>query len=185
MRVLWFERDGVEPRDPADYPAAVGRLRRDARSADAGGLVARRRYRRTADARAHQPRRRRARDRRARTTKSARCSRPCARAGALGEAAVDFDADMSDALAAAFHAFIANPARRSPAPSSTTSPAKTIATNLPGTDRERPNWRRRHPFDVETLLAHPRGTAILQAMAAARTELTSVVRRPEPANPSS
>ena len=45
---------------------------------------------------------------------------------------------------------------------------ETIATNLPGADRERPNWRRRHPFDVETLFEQPRAKAILAALAKGR-----------------
>ena len=50
MRVLRFERDGLSP-VPANYPGAVGRLRRHARSGDAGRLVARSRHRREAHAR--------------------------------------------------------------------------------------------------------------------------------------
>jgi glycogen operon protein len=45
---------------------------------------------------------------------------------------------------------------------------ETIATNLPGTDSERPNWRHRIAADVETLVAGPRASAILAAMARGR-----------------
>ena len=45
---------------------------------------------------------------------------------------------------------------------------ETIATNLPGTDRERPNWRRRLGSDVEALLAGARASAIIEALAKGR-----------------
>ena len=40
-----------------------------------------------------------------------------------------------------------------------------IAVNLPGTDRERPNWRRRLAFDAKGVFATPLARAILAALA--------------------
>lgn len=40
--------------------------------------------------------------------------------------------------------------------------------NLPGTDRERPNWRRKLSLPVETILAGSRAAAILRAVSAVR-----------------
>jgi 4-alpha-glucanotransferase len=45
-----------------------------------------------------------------------------------------------------------------------------VAVNLPGTDRERPNWRRRLPAGAEALVALPRAEAILAALRAARPD---------------
>ncbi len=45
---------------------------------------------------------------------------------------------------------------------------ETEAVNLPGTDRERPNWRRRLPESVEALLQTPTARATLAALAARR-----------------
>ena len=46
---------------------------------------------------------------------------------------------------------------------------ETIATNLPGTDRERPNWRLKVGPDVEEAFASPRARAILAALAKGRS----------------
>ncbi|MCX8133711.1 MAG: glycogen debranching protein GlgX [Roseococcus sp.] len=43
-----------------------------------------------------------------------------------------------------------------------------IAANLPGTDRERPNWRRRLPGDAAALMGTPLAQAILSAVRRAR-----------------
>jgi glycogen operon protein len=44
-----------------------------------------------------------------------------------------------------------------------------IGTNLPGTDAERPNWRRRHAVTVDRLLETPTARAVLAAVAARAT----------------
>ncbi|HEY1414050.1 MAG TPA: 4-alpha-glucanotransferase, partial [Rhodopila sp.] len=41
---------------------------------------------------------------------------------------------------------------------------ETVAVNLPGTDKERPNWRRRLDVDVAALCRTPLSRAILEAM---------------------
>jgi 4-alpha-glucanotransferase len=42
---------------------------------------------------------------------------------------------------------------------------ETVGLNLPGTDRERPNWRRRVDVDVSILCQTPLARAILAALA--------------------
>ena len=49
---------------------------------------------------------------------------------------------MTDALAAAIHAFLANSGSALASAQFDDLAGEAIATNLPGTDRERPNWRR-------------------------------------------
>lgn len=44
----------------------------------------------------------------------------------------------------------------------------TEQVNVPGTVTEHPNWRRKPPFDMETMKAHPRVQAILTAIAEQR-----------------
>ena len=46
---------------------------------------------------------------------------------------------------------------------------ETVATNLPGTDRERPNWRLKVGPDVAAAFAGYRAQAILAALAKGRT----------------
>jgi glycogen operon protein len=46
--------------------------------------------------------------------------------------------------------------------------AERIGINLPGTDSERPNWRRRLTVEASQVFAGDFGVAILQAVAAAR-----------------
>ena len=46
------------------------------------------------------------------------------------------------------------------------APGETVAINLPGTDRERPNWRRRLDPDVSELCRSPLARAILAALGA-------------------
>jgi glycogen operon protein len=88
-------------------------------------------------------------------------------AGALVERPA-FEAPMDDALAAAVHAWIAQAGSGLASVQVDDLAGETAATNLPGTDRERPNWRHRARDDVARLFDAPRARAILAAMAAAR-----------------
>jgi 4-alpha-glucanotransferase len=78
------------------------------------------------------------------------------------------DAALPDDVAVAVHAFVAQ------APSSLMLAqvddlvGEADAVNLPGTDRERPNWRRRLARPVGGLSADPLVRRILEAVAAAR-----------------
>lgn len=71
---------------------------------------------------------------------------------------------MDDALAAAIHALVA----RTPSVLTLVQvedlAGETVAVNLPGTDRERPNWRRRLPMPVSSLTDMPRARAVLAAL---------------------
>ena len=101
------------------------------------------------------------------------------RAGLIA-AAPDFALPLPDELAAAAHAFVS----RAPSLLATAQvddlAGETMATNLPGTDRERPNWRHRLSLGVEGLLASGRARAIIDALAAERrsTNPVDAVRSP-------
>jgi len=167
MRVLWFERDGATVRDPVDYPALsvacasthdLPTLAGWWRGADIGekltlGLMSLEVAQREIAARNAEKR---------------DMLGVLRRAGTLGDVSVNLEAEMTDALAAAFHAFISNSGSALASAQLDDLAGEAIATNLPGTDRERPNWRRRHPFDVETLFARPRAAEILAEMAKVR-----------------
>ena len=75
---------------------------------------------------------------------------------------------MSDAFAAAVHAFLGASGSVFASAQFDDLAGETIATNLPGTDRERPNWRHRLGEDVETLMEGSRARAILAALAEGR-----------------
>jgi glycogen operon protein len=166
MRVLWFERRGAEFLRPADYPTlsvacvtthdlptltgwwsgadiaerlALGLLNLD----DAEGEIARRRAEKRALAAA------------------------LTAQGLLSETP-DFARPMSDALAGAIHAFLSGAGSLLASAQFDDLAGERAATNLPGTDRERPNWRRRLPVSLEALFASTRAHEILTAMNAPR-----------------
>ena len=71
---------------------------------------------------------------------------------------------MPVAFAAAVHAFVsATPALLALVQVNDLA-GETVAVNLPATDRERPNWRRRLDIDVAELCQTPLTRAILSAM---------------------
>jgi glycogen operon protein len=74
------------------------------------------------------------------------------------------ESPMDDALAAAIHAMVAMSASAMLLVQTEDLAGETIAVNLPGTDRERPNWRRRLPAPPDALRALPRAQAILAAL---------------------
>jgi glycogen debranching enzyme GlgX/4-alpha-glucanotransferase len=80
----------------------------------------------------------------------------------------DFEAPMTDALAAAIHGFLGSSGSVFASVQVDDLAGETIATNLPGTDRERPNWRHRLGGDVEALIAGARASAIIAALAKGR-----------------
>ncbi len=88
-------------------------------------------------------------------------------AGALAERPA-LDAPMEDTLAAAVHAWVAQAGSGLASLQLDDLAGETVATNLPGTDRERPNWRHRARLDAARLFETPRAQAILAAAAAAR-----------------
>ena len=72
---------------------------------------------------------------------------------------------MDDALAAAVHAWIAHAGSVLASVQVDDLAGETVATNLPGTDRERPNWRHRRTQDAAAAVrcaaraGDPRGDA--------------------------
>ena len=165
MRVLWFERKGVEFLAPASYPPtsiacvathdlatlagwwqgadiaerlALGLLT----LAKAGEAIAARRQEKRALLRA------------------------LAAAGLT--VAQTEDGPLPDATAAAVHALIGGSASMFAHAQFDDLVAQTVATNLPGTDRERPNWRLKSGPDVAAAFASHRAQAILAALAKGR-----------------
>lgn len=87
-------------------------------------------------------------------------------------ALLDEEADplqpITDPIAAAVHAFVSGTPALLALVQADDLAGETVAVNLPGTDRERPNWRRRLGTDVADLLHAPLAQAILRAVAARR-----------------
>ena len=81
---------------------------------------------------------------------------------------LDFDAPIDDASAAAVHALVGGAGSLLASVQFDDLVGETIATNLPGTDRERANWRRKLRPDIAAAFASPRGRAILAALAKGR-----------------
>ena len=165
MRVLWFERKGVEFLAPASYPPtsvacvathdlatlagwwqgadiaerlALGLLT----LAKAGEAIAERRQEKRALLRAL--------------------------AAANLTVARTEDGPLPDATAAAVHALIGGSASMFAHAQFDDLVGETVATNLPGTDRERPNWRLKSGPDVAAAFASHRAQAILAALAKGR-----------------
>jgi glycogen debranching enzyme GlgX/4-alpha-glucanotransferase len=89
------------------------------------------------------------------------------RAGLIGEAP-DLELPLPDSMAGAVHAFVGRAASMLATAQVDDLAGETIATNLPGTDRERPNWRHRLGLGVEALFSSDRAKAIIDALAADR-----------------
>ncbi|PPD45048.1 MAG: 4-alpha-glucanotransferase [Methylocystis sp.] len=82
--------------------------------------------------------------------------------GLIGDVAED--APFDDAIARALHAFAARtPSRLAMAQLDDLAGAR-IAVNLPGTDQERPNWRRRLEPPLEELFSTSRARAIIEGL---------------------
>jgi glycogen operon protein len=83
-------------------------------------------------------------------------------------AAPDFELPLPDQLAGAVHAFFGRAPSLLAIAQVDDLAGETIATNLPGTDRERTNWRHRLSLGVEALLSSGRARAIIEALAVER-----------------
>lgn len=153
-RVLWFERDGADFRAPSRYPAlAAGCVSTHdlptIRGWWAGADLEERRAlglatdEETAAARA------------ARLDDRARLQRAVEAAGLSGPAPEG--GDDADALAAALHRFVAATPCALALVQADDLAGETTAVNLPGTDRERPNWRRRLAVPAADLWRTPLG----------------------------
>jgi glycogen operon protein len=71
---------------------------------------------------------------------------------------------LDETLAAAIHALVARTPSTLMFVQAEDLAGETVGVNLPGTDRERPNWRRRLPVDVRELPGLPRARAILETL---------------------
>ncbi|MCC7283385.1 MAG: 4-alpha-glucanotransferase, partial [Acetobacteraceae bacterium] len=87
---------------------------------------------------------------------------------AIGLPARRAQAPFDSALAASIHAHVAATPSVLMLVQADDLAGARIGTNLPGTDRERPNWRRRLPVAADALCAAPLARAILRAAAAGR-----------------
>jgi 4-alpha-glucanotransferase len=166
MRVLWFERRGAEVLPPAKYPAMsvacvathdLPTLVGWREGADIGerlllGLTT---LSRASDTIA---------ERRA----EIRGLVDALLAEGLLPFAPDEDAPLDDAFAAAVHAFVSSSASMLASAQYDDLVGERVATNLPGTDRERPNWRLRVGPDISAAFAARRARTILAALAKSR-----------------
>jgi glycogen operon protein len=71
---------------------------------------------------------------------------------------------LPDAVAAAVHGFVCSTPALLALVQADDLAGETVAVNLPGTDRERPNWRRRLDADVAGLFQTGLARVILAAM---------------------
>jgi glycogen debranching enzyme GlgX len=84
----------------------------------------------------------------------------------LLEEAVDLSQPMPAEVAAAIHGFVSATPSLLALVQADDLAGETVGVNLPGTDRERPNWRRRLDPDIAELCRSPLARAILAAMRA-------------------
>jgi glycogen debranching enzyme GlgX/4-alpha-glucanotransferase len=167
MRVLWFERDGAKVRPPEFYPPLsvacvathdLATLAGWWRGADIAerlslGLLTL--------ARAGEEITRRREEKRGLIA--------ALLAAGLIDSGPSDDASLSDAIATAVHAFIGGAGSILAHAQFDDLIGETVQTNLPGTDRERPNWRLKVGPDVGAAFADNRAQAILKALAKGRT----------------
>jgi len=85
--------------------------------------------------------------------------------GLIGSAAAyDPAAPLAPELAGAIHAFISATPCLLDLVQADDLASETVAVNLPGTDAERPNWRRRIGTEAGELWTTAIGTAVLRAV---------------------
>jgi glycogen operon protein len=151
-RVLWFERDGAAFRPPAQYPArAVACISTHDLPTLAG-------WRAGADI-AERAALGLLGPARAVRAEQERADEQAALAAALGE----------PPSAPAVHAFLAASPCALVLAQADDLAGETVALNLPGTDRERPNWRRKIATPVPELLDTAESRAVLGRMRPGRT----------------
>ena len=163
-RVLWFERDGEAFRPPSAYPslAAACVSTHDLPTLAGwwiGADIAERLVLGLSDpsaAAAAQAARRREKD----------CVLAALAAEGLIASAAAYDpaAALHPALAGAIHAFIGATACLLDLVQADDLAGETVAVNLPGTDAERPNWRRRIGIETGALWTTSIGAAVLEAV---------------------
>ncbi|MBS7811346.1 glycogen debranching protein GlgX [Roseococcus pinisoli] len=160
-RVLWFEREGAAFTPPSRYPALAAACvsthdlptlagwweMTDIAEREALGMV----DRDWAEA--------------ARQERDAERQRLFAALHAAGiELPAPGEGPLPPELAGAIHAFVAATPSLMLLVQAEDLAGERIAVNLPGTDRERPNWRRRLSVETDDLLVTPMAQAILAAL---------------------
>jgi glycogen debranching enzyme GlgX/4-alpha-glucanotransferase len=167
MRVLWFERKGAEVLPPAGYPplsvacVATHDLATLAGWWQGADIAERKSLGLLTLAKAGEAIAARRDEKRGLTA--------ALLSAGLIRFQPDEDAPLDDATAAAVHAFVGGASSILAHAQFDDLVGETMATNLPGTDRERPNWRRKVGPDVNAAFAAPRARAILAALAKGRT----------------
>jgi glycogen operon protein len=169
MRVLYFERRGVDFVDPSEYPVlSVASVTTHDLPTLAGWWQASDIAERASLGQFHGDHVVHALA--ARLKEKATLVDALVAAGLLASCP-SLDAPMDDSVATAIHAWIARAGSALASAQVDDLTGETVATNLPGTDRERPNWRHRSREDAAILFDAPRAKAILAAMAALRPRL--------------
>ncbi len=167
MRVLWFERDGANVRPPESYPTrsvacvATHDLATLAGWWGGADIAERLSLGFLTLARAGEEIARRREEKRGLIA-------ALVAAGLIGAGPTD-DAPLTDAIAAAVHALVGRAGSILAHAQFDDLVGETVQTNLPGTDRERPNWRLKLSPDVAAAFASHRTQAILAALAKGRT----------------
>ncbi len=165
-RVLWFERDGLAFKPPSTYPAkavacvtthdlptlAGWWLGADITEREALGQLAKEAAERM---------------RVQRHAEKDVLSRALLDAGLL-PILPDFDQPMSQDFAAAAIAWVGEAPAHLVLAQVDDLAGETVATNLPGTDRERPNWRRRLGPDIDRIFAGTLTQRIFERLRATR-----------------
>ncbi|TSJ62686.1 glycogen debranching protein GlgX [Starkeya sp. 3C] len=165
-RVLWFERQGEDFAPPAAYPALAAACvsthdlptlagwweGADLKERRTLGLEDEQSYARALAERARERERLGA----ALLSEGLIAALPAA------------DAPLHDAFLAAVHGYIARTPSMLALAQLDDLAGEEVAVNLPGTDRERPNWRCRLARPVAEVMASPRAQAALAAMAGER-----------------
>ena len=166
-RIVWFERDGEAFLPPSRYPAKAAacvsthdlptiagwwagadlREKRDLGQLDKDGTVAARALRLT--------------DRRA-------LAAALVEAGVARDALIDPLGPHDVSITAAIHRYAAQTASALLLIQADDLAGEVEALNLPGTDRERPNWRRKVGVEVSALWATPVATQAIADLAATR-----------------
>jgi glycogen operon protein len=77
---------------------------------------------------------------------------------------IDFVMPLPIPVAAAVHAFVSATPSLLTLVQADDLAGETVAVNLPGTDRDRPNWRRRIDADIAKLCHTPVARAVLGTM---------------------
>ena len=163
MSVLWFERDGLEFINPKAYPSlSVASVSTHDLATLAGWWIAADIGERLMLGIDAPDAARRALE--ARESEKRALAETLIRAGKL-TVVPELSAPLSDEVAAAIHAYVAGSGALLMLAQMDDLAGESIGTNLPGTDKERGNWRRRLGLDVQAALAGSRGAAILAAMA--------------------